>query len=98
MPYLQIGLALQKFFWREQLRDKNSIQKHKDGSMRIFSKCISKSTTEITQDILHTIDIKCSEKLFKDVVIGAKEFNEFNNQDSAWKSPNKEKLILGVIN
>tara|TARA_Y100001968_G_scaffold67347_1_gene58236 strand:+ start:1724 stop:1915 length:192 start_codon:yes stop_codon:yes gene_type:complete len=60
---------------------KNSILKNQDGSMRVFRKFISKNTAEITQDILYTMDINCSEKSFKVVAVGAKEFNEFENND-----------------
>ncbi len=81
----------------EQLWDKNSFQKNQDGSIRVFSKFIPKSTTEITQDILYTMDINCSEKTFRDVAVGAKEFNEFKNKDPEWKGANGDKLILGVI-
>ena len=42
--------------------------------------------------------IKCSENSFRDVAVGAEEFNEFKNKDSEWKDPNGDKLILGVIN
>ena len=90
-------VAVQKSQFGEQLWDKNSIQKNQDGSLRVFSKFIPKSTTDITQDILYTMDINCSEKSFRDVALGAKEFNEFKNQDSEWKNPNGDKLILGVI-
>ena len=81
-----------KQFW-----DKNSFQKNKDGSIRVLSKFIPKSTTKITQDILYTMDINCSKKSFKDVAIGVNEFNEFNNKDSEWKEPNGDRLIIGVI-
>ena len=63
----------------------------------MLSKFIPKSTTEITQDILYTMDINCSGKSFRDVAVGAKEFNEFRNNDSKWKDPNGDKLIVGVI-
>ena len=43
------------------------------------------------------MDIDCSENLFRDVAVGAKEFNEFKNKDSEWKATNGDKLILGVI-
>ena len=79
------------------LWDKNSIKKNQDGSIRVFSKFIPKSTTDITQDILYTMDLNCSDNSFRDVAIGAKEFNEFKNQDLEWKDPNGDKLILGVI-
>ena len=81
----------------KQLWDKNSVQKNQDGSIRVFSKFIPKSNSDITKDILYTMDINCSENNFKDVAIGTKEFNEFTNKDSEWKDPNGDKLILGVI-
>tara|TARA_B100001996_G_C18222589_1_gene424292 strand:+ start:197 stop:496 length:300 start_codon:yes stop_codon:yes gene_type:complete len=79
-------------FW-----DKNNIQKNQDGSIRVLSKFIPKSTTNITQNILFTMDINCLEKSFRDIAVGTKEFNEFNNKDSEWKSSNGDILILGVI-
>ena len=90
-------VAVPKSQYGEQLWDKNSLQKNKDGSIRVFSKFIPNSNTEITQNILYTMDINCSEKAFRDFAIGAKEFNEFKNNDSEWKDPNGDKLILGVI-
>ena len=90
-------VAVPKSHFGEQFWDKSSVRKKQDGSIRVFSKFIPKSTTEITQDILYTMDINCSEKSFRDVAVGAKEFNEFKNKDSKWKYPNGDKLILGVI-
>ena len=90
-------IAVPKSQYGEQLWDKNSFHINQDGSIEILSKFIPKSTTEITQDILYTMDINCSTKSFKDVAVGAKEFNEFENKDSQWKKPNGDKLILGVI-
>ena len=90
-------VAVPKSQFGEQLWDKNSVQKNKNGSLRVFSKFIPKSTTKITQDILYTMDINCLENSFRDVAVGAKEFNEFKNKDSEWKDPNGDKLILGVI-
>ncbi len=90
-------VAVPKSQYGEQLWDKNSVQKNQDGSIRVFSKFIPKSTTQITQDILYTMDIDCSENSFRDVAVGAKEFNEFKNKDSEWKDPNGDKLIMGVI-
>ncbi len=81
----------------EQLWDKNSVQKNRDGSIRVFSKFISKNSSVISQDILYTMDINCSDNSFRDIAVGAKEFNEFNNEDLSWKNPNGDKLILGVI-
>ena len=90
-------VAVPKSQYGEQLWDKNSVQKNIDGSIRVFSKFIPKSTTEITQDILYTMDVNCLENTFRDVAVGAKEFNEFKNNDSDWKDPNGDILILGVI-
>ena len=90
-------VVVPKSQYGEQLWDKNSVQKNQDGSIRVFSKFIPKNTTQITQDILYTMDIDCSENSFRDVAVGAKEFNEFKNKDSEWKDPNGDKLIMGVI-
>ncbi len=90
-------IAIQKSQDGDQLWDKNSVQKSQDGSIRVLSKFIPKNTTEISQDILYTMDINCSEQTFRDVAVGAKEFNEFENKDLKWKDPNGDKLILGVI-
>ena len=90
-------ISVPKSRFGEQLWDKNSVQKNKDGSLRVFSKFSPKSTSEISQDILYTMDIDCSERSFRDVALGTKKFNEFKNKDSEWKKPNGDKLILGVI-
>jgi len=81
----------------EQLWDKNSVQNNQDGSIRVISKFIPKSSTQITQDILYTMDILCLDNTFRDVAVGVKKFNEFMNADSEWKDPNGDQLILGVI-
>ena len=80
-----------------QFWDKKSVQQNQDGFIRVLSKFIPKNTTEITQDILYTMDVNCSKKFFRDVALGEKEFNEFENKDLTWKDPNGDKLILGVI-
>ena len=90
-------IAVPKSQYEAQLWDKNSIEEHQGGFVRVLSKFIPNSTTEITQDILYTMDVNCSEKSFRDVAVGAKAFNEFENEDLAWKDPNGDKLILGVI-
>ena len=90
-------VAVPKSEYGEQLWDKNSVQKNQDESLRVLSKFIPKSFTEITQDILYTMDVNCSENSFRDVAVGAKEFDEFKNKDFEWKDPNGDKLILGVI-
>tara|TARA_Y100001968_G_scaffold297676_1_gene306963 strand:+ start:188 stop:580 length:393 start_codon:yes stop_codon:yes gene_type:complete len=90
-------VSVPKSQYGEQLWDKNSIHRNQDGSLRVFSKFIPKSSTEITQDILYTMDIDCLQNSFRDDAIGANEFNEFKNNDSEWKDPNGDKLILEVI-
>ena len=90
-------IAVPKSQYGEQFWDKSSVQKNQDGSIRVFSKFIPKSTSEITQDILYTMDINCSANSFRDFAIGTKEFNELNNKDSEWTDPNGDKLILSVI-
>ena len=90
-------VAIPKNQYGEQLWDKNSVQKNKDGSIRVLSKFIPKSTSEISQDILYTMDVNCLEYSFRDVAVGAKEFNEFKSNDLEWKDPNGDILILGVI-
>jgi len=90
-------IAVPKSQYGEQLWDQNSVQTNLDGFTRVLSKFIPKSTTNITQDILYTMDINCSEKSFRDIAVGANEFNEFENKDSEWKEPNGDNLILSVI-
>ena len=90
-------IAVPKSQYGEQLWDQNSIQKNPDGFIRVLSKFVPKSTTDITQDILYTMEINCSEETFRDIAVGANEFNEFENKDSEWKDANGDKLILGVI-
>ena len=90
-------IAVPKSQYGEQFWDKNSVQRNQDSSLRVFSKFISKSTTEITQDILYTMDIDCLKNSYRDVAVGGKEFNEFKNKDSDWKDPHGDKLIQGVI-
>ena len=91
-------IAVPKNQYGEQVWDENSIQKNPDGFIRVLSKFVPKSTTDITQDILYTMEIKCSDETFRDIAVGANEFNEFENKDSEWKDPHGDKLILGVIN
>ncbi len=90
-------VAVPKSQYGEQLWDKNSIQKNEDGSIRVFSKFIPKSNTDITQDILYTMDVNCSDNSFRDFAVGTNKFNEFKNQNLEWKNPNGDKLILSII-
>ena len=80
-----------------QLWDSKTMHKNADGSIRVLSKFIPKIKNDITKDILYTMDINCSQKTFRDVGVGAKDFDEFENLEAKWKYPNGDKLILGVI-
>ena len=80
-----------------QLWDARTMHKNADGSIRVLSKFIPKIKNDITKDILYTMDINCSQKTFRDVGVGAKDFDEFENPEAKWKYPNGDKLILGVI-
>ena len=90
-------IAVPKSQYGEQLWDQNSVQINPDGFTRVLSKFVPKSTTDITQEILYTMDINCSKKSFRDIAVGANKFNEFKNKYSEWNEPNGDKLILGVI-
>ena len=90
-------VAVPKSQYGKQLWDQKSVLKNRDGSIRVLSKFIPKSNTDITKDILYAMDINCSEKSFRDVALGTKEFNELKNLDLNWKDPNEDKLILGII-
>ena len=90
-------ISVPKSRFGTQFWDKNSVNKNQDGSIRVFSKFIPESTTNINQNILYTMDINCSKKSFRDVAVGTKEFNEFNNKNIEWENPNGDMLILGVI-
>ena len=61
-PLSDEWIAVPNSQYAEQLWDKKSIIKNHDGSIRVLSKFIPQSTTEITQDILYTMDINCSKK------------------------------------
>ena len=81
----------------EQLWDRKSIKRNKDGSVRVLSKFIPKIKSEITQDILYTMDINCFEKSFRDVDVFIDEQNSHFNNLADWQEPNGDQLILGVI-
>jgi len=81
----------------KQLWDAKTIHLNDDGSIRVLSKFIPRIKNDITKDILYTMDINCSQKTFRDVAVGAKEFGEFEDRAAIWKYPNGDKLILGVI-
>jgi len=81
----------------EQLWDAKTMHQNEDGSIRVLSKFIPKIKNDITKDILYTMDINCSQKTFRDIALGSKDFDEFENLEAKWKYPNGDKLILGVI-
>ena len=81
----------------EQLWDRKSIKRNKDGSVRVLSKFIPKTTSEITQDILYTMDINCFEKSFRDVDVFTDEINSRLNNLADWQDPKGDQLILSVI-
>ena len=90
-----VGVPRSKY--GEQVWDQQSIQINEDGTRRVLSKFIPKTKSDITKDILYTMDINCIEKTFRDVAVGADKFNEFQNINAKWKFPNGDKLLLGVI-
>ena len=81
----------------EQLWDRKSIKRNEDGSVRVLSKFIPKTKSEITRDILYTMDINCFEKSFRDVDVFTDEGNSSLNNFAGWQDPKEDKLILGVI-
>ena len=91
-------VGVPKSEYGEQLWDRKSIKRNEDGSVRILSKFIPKTKSEITQDILYTMDINCFEKSFRDVDVFKDEANSRLNNFAEWQDPNGDHLILGVIN
>ena len=81
----------------EQLWDKKNIKRNEDGSLRVLSKFIPKTKSEITKDILYTMDINCFEKSFRDVDVSKDEVNSNFNYFVDWQDPHGDELILGVI-
>ena len=81
----------------EQLWDRKSIKRNSDGSVRVLSKFIPKTKSEITKDIFYTMDINCFEKSFKDVEVSTNEINGHLNNFAEWQDPNEDPLIMGVI-
>ncbi|MDA9700720.1 hypothetical protein N9V02_02575 [Prochlorococcus sp. AH-736-L23] len=90
-------VGVPKSEYGEQLWDRQSIKRNEDGSVRILSKFIPKTKSEITKDILYTMDINCFEKSFRDVDVSTDEVNSNFNDFADWQDPNGDKLILGVI-
>ena len=90
-------VGVPKSEYGEQLWDRQSIKRNEDGSVRILSKFIPKTKSEITKDILYTMDINCFEKSFRDVDVSTDEVNSNFNDFADWQDPNGDELILGVI-
>ena len=95
LPHEWVGVP--KSEYGEQLWDRRSIKRNEDGSVRVLSKFIPKTKSEITKDILYTMDINCFEKSFRDVDVSIDEANSNFNYLADWQNPNGDKLILGVI-
>ena len=95
LPHEWVGVP--KSEYGEQLWDRQSIKRNEDGSVRVLSKYIPKTKSEITKDILYTMDINCFEKSFRDVDVSIDEANSNLNDLADWHDPNGDKLILGVI-
>ena len=53
LPHEWVGVPKSKY--GEQLWDRQSIKRNEDGSVRVLSKFIPKTKSEITKDILYTI-------------------------------------------
>ena len=95
LPHEWVGVP--KSEHGEQLWDRKSIKRNEDGSVRVLSKFIPKTKSEITKDIFYTMDINCFEKSFRDVDVSIDEVNGNFNNLSDWQDPNGDTLILGVI-
>ena len=95
LPHEWVGVP--KSEYGEQLWDRQSIKRNDDGSVRVLSKYIPKIKSEITKDILYTMDINCFEKSFRDVDVSTDEVISNFNDFADWQDPNGDELILGVI-
>ena len=95
LPHEWVGVP--KSEYGEQLWDRQSIERNEDGSVRVLSKFIPKTKSEITKDILYTMDINCFEKSFRDVDVSIDHVKNNFNDLADWQDPNGDKLILGVI-
>ncbi len=95
LPHEWVGVP--KSEYGEQLWDRQSLKRNEDGSVRVLSKFIPKTKSEITKDILYTMDINCFEKSFRDVDVSIDEINSNFNDFADWQDPNGDELILGVI-
>ena len=90
-------IAVPKSQYGEQLWDQNSVQTNLDGFTRVLSKFVNKKHYwHYSRHSLYD-GYKLFGKSFRDISVGASEFNEFENKDSEWKDPNGDNLIMGVI-
>jgi len=71
LPHEWVGVP--KSEYGEQVWDRQRIKRNEDGSVRVLSKFIPKTKSEITKDILYTMDINCFEKSFRDVDVSIEE-------------------------
>ena len=90
-----VGVPMSEY--GKQLWDRKSLRRNEDGSVRVLSKFIPITKSEITQDIFYTMDINCFEKSFRDVDVFTDERNSALNDLAEWEDPNGDKLILGLI-
>ena len=95
LPHDWVGVP--KSDYGEQLWDRQSLRRNEDGSVRVLSKFIPKTKSEITKDILYTMDINCFEKSFRDVNVSVDELDSNFNDFADWQDPNEDELILGGI-
>ena len=95
LPHDWVGVP--KSDYGEQLWDRQSLRRNEDGSVRVLSKFIPNTKSEITKDILYTMDINCFEKSFRDVNVSVDELDSNFNDFADWQDPNEDELILGVI-
>ena len=95
LPHEWVGVP--KSEYGEQLWDRQSIKRNEDGSVRVLSKFIPKTKSEITKDIFYTMDINCFEKSFRDVDVSIDEVKSNFNDLAVWQDPNGDELILGLI-
>ena len=86
LPHEWVGVP--KSAYGEQFWDRQSIKRNEDGSVRVLSKFIPKTKSEITKDILYTMDINCFEKSFRDVDVSIDEVNSNFNNFADWQDPN----------
>ena len=95
LPHEWVGVP--KSEYGEQLWDRQSIKRNEDGSVRVLSKFIPKTKSEITKDIFYTMDINCFEKSFRDVDVSTDGLKSNFNDFADWQNANGDELILGVI-